>query len=584
MAGQGMRMALKGKTPSAHARLKYIIRQGKYAQGIDGARDDLAASRSGNLPNWADDADQFWLGVDQFERANARRCVELELNLPPELTLDQQRQVVEAYAERLLGAERLPHTWAIHDGSGKNPHCHLMFQERGLDGIERPDAKTWFKRANTTHRERGGAMKSRSIHGAAWTMHARATWAETVNDGLRAAGYAPRFDHRSKTVQRDDALRSGDLRRAAELGTLTERHEGATLNGMRRRVERGEIELDDLPEYAQQLILQNDRVRAYNNALRDWARSAPEAELAERLAPELAELAEQLALENPGAHVAAFEMHQVRLATELDQAHGAALVEWVERARARVIELRPAAVRPPDPDMDRVDTLKALAKHTAAEALAAEKAQKDWRSEHPRRAALADFLGKPLAVDLAAEQAQRSKMAALEAYRDAPERIAAVAWQRADHELKALERYLPTMEQAAGLKPMHELEREQRELDGLTREVLGEAVRNLRSAVGLINNHLTGCGYDEREPLFALRRELERELEQLRQLRQLPAPEEAAQMRESSAEWVKHAEGWREAQSGAQALCRREREQLRQTPPDNTEDLGPRGSNGPRMR
>lgn len=110
MAGQGMRMALKGKTPSAHARLKYIIRQGKYAQGIDGARDDLAASRSGNLPNWADDADQFWLGVDQFERANARRCVELELNLPPELTLDQQRQVVEAYAERLLGAERLPHT------------------------------------------------------------------------------------------------------------------------------------------------------------------------------------------------------------------------------------------------------------------------------------------------------------------------------------------------------------------------------------------------------------------------------------------------------------------------------------------
>ncbi|NWC30750.1 hypothetical protein HYE76_30585, partial [Pseudomonas tolaasii] len=149
---------------------------------------------------------------------------------------------------------------------------------------------------------------------------------------------------------------------------------------MRRRVERGEIELDDLPEYAQQLILQNDRVRAYNNALRDWARSAPEAELAERLAPELAELAEQLVLENPGAHVAAFEMHQVRLATELDQAHGAALVEWVERARAQVIELRPAAVRPPDPDMDRVDTLKALAKHTAAEALAAEKAQKDWRS------------------------------------------------------------------------------------------------------------------------------------------------------------------------------------------------------------
>ncbi|WP_218648730.1 hypothetical protein, partial [Pseudomonas tolaasii] len=72
------------------------------------------------------------------------------------------------------------------------------------------------------------------------------------------------------------------------------------------------------------------------------------------------------------------------------------------------------------------------------------------------------------------------------------------------------------------------------------------------------------------------------ELEQLRQLRQLPAPEEAAQMRESAAQWVKHAEGWREAQNGAQAL--REREQLRQTPPDDTAELRPRGSNGPRMR
>lgn len=333
MAGQGMRMTLKGKTPSAHARLKYITRVEKYAKGIDGPRNDLAANGSGNLPNWADDADQFWQGVDQFERTNARRCVELELNLPPELTLDQQQQVVKAFAERLLGAERLPHTWAIH-GSDKNPHCHLMFQERGLDGVERPNAKAWFKRADTARPERGGAVKSRRIHGAAWAMHARATWAETVNDGLQAAGHDPRFDHRSKAVQRDDALRNGDLRRAAALGTLTERHEGAKLNGMRRRVERGEIELEKLPGFAQQLIQQNDQARAYNNKLRDWVRSAPDAELAEQLAPDLAELAEQLARENPGAHVATWKNHQQQLDGELAQdaafhaAVDAAMEDW----------------------------------------------------------------------------------------------------------------------------------------------------------------------------------------------------------------------------------------------------------------
>ena len=630
MAGEGMRLTLKGQTPSAHARLKYITREGKYAQGIDGKRDDLAASGSGNLPNWADDADQFWHGVDQFERANARRCVELELNLPPELTLDQQRQVVEAYAERLLGAERLPHTWAIHEGGGKNPHCHLMFQERGLDGIDRPNAKAWFKRANTAHPERGGAIKSRSIHGQKWTLHARATWAETANDGLRAAGHDPRFDHRSKVVQRDDALRNGDLRRAAELGTLTERHEGAKINGMRRRVERGEIEFEKLPEYAQQRIQQNERVRAYNNELRDWARSATDAELAERLAPELvelaeqlaqespgahvavwkdhqqqlaveleqahgaalvewverarAELAEQLAQENPGAHVAVWEDHQQQLAVELEQAHGAALVEWVERARARVIELRPAAVLPPAPDMDRLDTLKASAKSATAEAAAAEKAKKDWRTEHPRRAALADFMGKPLAVDLAAEQALQSKTAAVEAYRDAPEREAAVAWQRADRELKALEPQLPAMERAAGLKPMHELEQEQHELKTQTRKLLREASKDLRTANGRIENELTRCGHDERPLLFAMRREIDLEMRQLQELHQgIPDPAEALQLRESAAQRLVQVEGWRESQDAAKAATEDQRLRERQRHSDEDLTPRPRGPSGQRM-
>ena len=568
--GQGMRMALKGSTPSAHARLKYITRQGAYAKGIDGERTDLVDSGSGNLPNWAGDADQFWQGADQFERANARRCVELELNLPPELTLGQQRQVVEAYAERLLGAERLPHTWAIHDTDSGNPHCHLMFQERGLDGVDRPDAQAWFKRANAAHPERGGAMKSRSITGAAWTMHARATWAEAVNDGLRAAGHVPRFDHRSKAAQRDEALRNGDLRSAAALGTITEQHEGATIYGMRRRVERGQIELAALPEYAQQVIQQNNTARAYNNELRDWARFAPEAELAERLAPELAELMEQLAQESPGAHVAVFGQYKTQLAAEWDQAHSAALIEWVERARARVIELRPAAVRPPA--VDRLYELKRQADQAAAEASAAEQERRVWRQKHPRRAAWADFRGKSL-VDLAADQAAEAAAAAAEALRSAPEMKISGDWQRAERELKALEQQLPAMERAAGLKPMHELE-------AGVRDVLIKAVRDLRCGVNRINNHLTGCAHDERETLFAMRRELERELRELEQLRQLPAPEDAAQIRENAAQWMDQVERWREAQNVVQEAA----QAMRQKRPDDTLEPRPHdGSNGPRM-
>ena len=297
-----------------------------------------------------------------------------------------------------------------------------------------------------------------------------------------------------------------------------------------------------------------------------------------------AELAEQLAQENPGAHVAVWEDHQQQLAVELEQAHGAALVEWVERARARVIELRPAAVLPPAPDMDRLDTLKASAKSATAEAAAAEKAKKDWRTEHPRRAALADFMGKPLAVDLAAEQALQSKTAAVEAYRDAPEREAAVAWQRADRELKALEPQLPAMERAAGLKPMHELEQEQHELKTQTRKLLREASKDLRTANGRIENELTRCGHDERPLLFAMRREIDLEMRQLQELHQgIPDPAEALQLRESAAQRLVEVEGWRESQDAAKEDQRlRDRQQRPDADPAPEHDPSP-SRQGPRL-
>ncbi len=75
--------------------------------------------------------------------------------------------------------------------------------------------------------------------------------------------------------------------------------------------------------------------RAYNCWLRDWARTAPEAELADFLVPALAELRER---ENPGAHVSAWVDHQHVQALDKDrqQAVAAAL-------DAGEVELRTAA-------------------------------------------------------------------------------------------------------------------------------------------------------------------------------------------------------------------------------------------------
>ncbi|NCC94955.1 MAG: mobilization protein, partial [Opitutae bacterium] len=79
-----------------------------------------------------------------------------------DFTGDQLRALINEFIEEQIGA-RFAYLYAIHipdasDG-GKNPHCHLMFSERELDGIER-SRELFFKRANTKNPERGGCRKA----------------------------------------------------------------------------------------------------------------------------------------------------------------------------------------------------------------------------------------------------------------------------------------------------------------------------------------------------------------------------------------------------------------------------------------
>lgn len=319
----GLRVALKGQTPSARARLAYIMRKGDYAKGREGPRDDLAGHGSGNLPGWAKGRPgRFWRAVDQYERANGRRCVELELNLPAELTLEQQHAAIRAFARRVCGPERLPYTYAIHAAPG-NVHVHFMIQERGLDGIERTP-QGHFKRASSVDPSFGGARKSRAITGAKWTFATRCAWAEALNAALVANGHDPRFNPHSKAVQAVDALRAGDLRRYGLLSTLTEKHEGPKIHGMRKRWERGELAWEQIPEGAQATIRHNDHARTYNNRLRDWLRDATDEQLMQRFGDELRAQLEQ---DNPSGHVAAFEVVQHAQALDDDRQRGVAVAQ-----------------------------------------------------------------------------------------------------------------------------------------------------------------------------------------------------------------------------------------------------------------
>lgn len=323
--------------------------------------------------------------------------------------------------------------------------------------------------------------------------------------------------------------------------------------------------MDDLPDYARELIQQNDRARSYNNALRDWARTAPDAELAERLAPDLTELREQLAQESPGAHVAAWLDEQHRAALAEDQQREAAPMQAVEQARARIEQLR-ASVGAPEPAV----IAEVLAAKKAAEKLDAD--AQAWRAAHPVRAW---FAGK----ETAAERAAREAWAAYMASPKLAEAEAALADRTRDRaELAALEKQLPELERAAGIEP-------QADKDERSRAELELAVSDLRRAEGWMQGHAHRCPYELREAAHAQRRQIEQERRQIEQLMQSPpAPADVAQLRESAAERLGQARQWQEVQDAAQAAAQaaqiREREQLRHQASDAPEPR-PRGPRGP---
>ena len=209
---------------SASAKSDYIEREGRYEQD----QEELEHKEHGNMPEWAeDDPGKYWEAADEHERANGRLYSEVQFALPKELSEAERRAAASDFAGQLTGPERLPYTMAIHRGGaeGENPHAHLMYSERGHDGIER-SAEQWFRRYNAKAPETGGARKSRAAKAGDWLDKTRKAWEQTANRALERAGREEQIDGRSLAERRDEAYRSGDLARAAELSREPNVHLG----------------------------------------------------------------------------------------------------------------------------------------------------------------------------------------------------------------------------------------------------------------------------------------------------------------------------------------------------------------------
>lgn len=193
-------VGVKGKG-GPHA--QYIAREGKYAKYNDGL-EKLEGTGYGNMPQWAKhDPNFFWKMSDDKERKNGTSYREHVIALPRELTADQRHQLVEAWIDQEIG-DKHAYQYAIHNpialDNKEQPHCHLMFSERLIDGIER-DPDSYFKRYNSKNPDRGGAKKANTPKMSAERKlelkEQRDRWEKLCNQRLELAGSDARISMKS---------------------------------------------------------------------------------------------------------------------------------------------------------------------------------------------------------------------------------------------------------------------------------------------------------------------------------------------------------------------------------------------------
>ena len=182
---------------TAKNRFHYITRTSHFKNYKESVSEQIEFVKSGNLPSFAEGKPaEFWQAADVFERSNGRTCSSLVVALPKELNQAQRIELAEAFITEFADRYRFPFSCAIHNHAGliagiEQPHLHLMYSERHMDGIDR-SAEQFFKRYNPKDPQKGGAQKLTADvlgMGKAQLQLYRQKTEELINDSLMR--YAP---------------------------------------------------------------------------------------------------------------------------------------------------------------------------------------------------------------------------------------------------------------------------------------------------------------------------------------------------------------------------------------------------------
>ena len=194
---------------SAVYRYEYTLRVNDFSWEKDSKYDDFLFGQNVNMPDFAsEDPKLFWESCENYERANANTFRTIDFSLPTELSDEENIELAARFAEELFG-DKFVYSMAVHSKpsgvqSIQNIHCHIMFSERKLDGIER-DPKEFFKRFNRKNPQFGGCEKTDEWTAYSKLYYIRQTWERIANEKLQEKGLE-KISCRSLYAQRLDSL------------------------------------------------------------------------------------------------------------------------------------------------------------------------------------------------------------------------------------------------------------------------------------------------------------------------------------------------------------------------------------------
>ena len=250
----------KGKLGYAKNHAAYILREENYTS----RKEELVYKESGNIEMFdGTSALKFWEYSDTYERANSVVYREIEINIPNEFNHEQAKELINNFVKKELG-EKFPYTYAIHESynnSGeKNLHCHLMFSERELDGINR-ELSQFFKRANSKEPEKGGAKKNRKWQEKSRLLELRKSWEIESNNLLEKYGFEARVDCRSLLDIRRELLEKEMFDEAEKYNRTPINISGKILYKVDRSIPLNEKETEKYNDFLKAKKIRIDKIR-----------------------------------------------------------------------------------------------------------------------------------------------------------------------------------------------------------------------------------------------------------------------------------------------------------------------------------